>query len=397
MTANNQEMRQATRCVKAGESDHTAFRSILVPIFQNSAFTYPDIDEWREVGLFRKPGDTYSRTTNPTVRAFEEKVAALEGAEDAAAFASGMAVISDTLFSLLRPGDRVVSVKDSYGATYLHFAEILPQFGIKAEICDTTDYEALEQAIAQGCKMVYLETPTNPTLKIVDIARMAAAAKRVGAVTVVDNTFATPINQNPLALGADLVLHSATKYLGGHNDVVGGVVCGSRDLVWKVFSWRNLTGACMDPHAAFLFIRGLKTLHLRVRWQNESAMRIAQFLQDHPKVTEVHYPGLPGHLHHDVAARQMSGFGGMLSFALKGGLDGVRRFIPLLKVPYPAPNLGQVNSIVGPPATTSHIECTEEEMAAAGIPAGLVRYSVGIEDPDDLIEDLQQALDKYDR
>ncbi|KPL23851.1 MAG: cystathionine gamma-synthase [Anaerolineae bacterium SM23_84] len=395
--AGSDRMREDTRCVKAGEANRTAFNSITVPIVQNAAFEYPDVDEWIEVALYRKPGDIYSRTTNPTVRAFEEKAAALEGAEDATACSSGMAAINNTLMCLLRPGDVAVSLKDSYGATYLHFTEILPSFGIQTTICETTDYDAIDRAVSAGCKLVYLESPTNPTLKIVDIARVAAAAKRVGAITVVDNTFATPINQKPLALGADIVIHSASKYLGGHSDVIGGVVCGTKEWVWKIFLWRNLTGACLDPHAAYLLIRGMKTLHLRVAQQNRVAMRIAQFLQQHPKVTVVNYPGLPSHPNHDVAARQMRGFGGVLSFALQGQFDALRRFLPLLKYIHKAANLGQVDSIAGPPATTSHVECTVQERAAAGIPETLIRLSVGVEDSDDLIEDLGYALDNYDR
>ena len=391
----NDGMREATRCVVAGEANHTAFNSITVPIVQNSAFEYPDVAEWIEVSLYRKPGDIYSRTTNPTVRAFEEKLAALEGAEDATACSSGMAAINNTLMCLLRPGDVAVSIKDTYGATYLHFADILPAFGIQTKICETTDYDAIERSVSEGCKLVYLESPTNPTLKVVDIARISAAARRVGALTVVDNTFASPINQNPLALGADIVIHSASKFLGGHSDVIGGVVCGSRELIEKIFLWRNLCGACLDPHAAYLLIRGMKTLHLRIAQHNRSAMRIAEFLQEHPKVTVVNYPGLPSHPNHDVAARQMRGFGGVLSFALEGQFDAVRRFLPLLKYVRKAANLGQVDSIAGPPATTSHVECTAEERAAAGIPETLIRLSVGVEDTDDLIEDLRHALDNY--
>lgn len=389
-------MREATRCVFAGEAAHTAFNSITVPIVQNGAFEYDDIDEWIEVSLYRKPGDIYSRTTNPTVRAFEEKVAALEGSEDATACSSGMAAINNTLMCLLRPGDVAVSIKDSYGATYLHFTEILPAFGVKSRLCETTDYAEIERVIGQGCKLVYLESPTNPTLKIVDIARIAAAAKKVGALTVVDNTFATPINQKPLELGVDLVIHSASKFLGGHSDVIGGVVCGSRELVRKIFLWRNLTGACLSPHTAFLLIRGLKTLHLRMAHHNRSAMQIAQFLQTHPKVTAVNYPGLSDHPNHAVAAQQMKGFGGVLSFALAGEFDAMGRFLPLLKYIHKAANLGQVDSVAGPPATTSHVECTPEERAAAGIPETLIRLSVGVEDTQDLIDDLRQALDNYD-
>jgi cystathionine gamma-synthase len=391
------KLREATRCVLAGEASYTSFNSINVPIFQNSAFEYHDMEEWIDVSLYRKPGDIYSRTTNPTVRAFEEKSAILEGAEDATACSSGMAAINNTLMCLLRPGDTAVAIKDSYGATYLHFAEILPGFGIKTKICETTDHEAIERSINEGCKLVYLESPTNPTLKIVDIKRIAATAKKAGALTVVDNTFATPINQNPLSLGADLVIHSATKFLGGHNDVVGGVVCGSAELIWKIFLWRNLCGGCLDANSAYLMMRGMKTLHLRVKQQNESAMHIAEFLQQHPKVTEVLYPGLPDHPGHDIASSQMRGFGGMLSFAIKGEFDALHRFLPLLKIIHKAANLGQVNSIAGPPATTSHVECTPQERAAAGIPETLIRLSVGVEDIQDLIDELKSALDHYDR
>ncbi len=390
-------MREGTRCVTAGEAAHTAFNSITVPIFQNGAFEYDDIHEWIDVSLYRKPGDIYSRTTNPTVRAFEEKVAALEGAEDATACSSGMAAINNTLMCLLRPGDVAVSIKDTYGATYLHFAEILPSFGIKTRICETTDYSEIEKTISQGCNLVYLESPTNPTLKVVDIKRMTAAAKKVGALTVVDNTFATPINQKPLELGADLVIHSASKFLGGHSDVIGGVVCGSKELIRKIFLWRNLTGACLSPNTAFLLIRGIKTLHLRMECHNRSAMKIAQYLQGHPKVTEVNYPGLPDHANHKIAAQQMKGFGGVLSFALDGDFEDTGRFLSLLKYIHKAANLGQVDSVAGPPATTSHVECTPEERAAAGIPESLVRLSVGVEDTQDLIDDLENALDKYNQ
>ena len=390
-------MREATRCVRAGETNHTAFHSITVPIVQNAAFEYADdIDEWIDVSLYRRPGHIYSRTTNPTVQAFEEKVAALEEAEDATACSSGMAAINNTLMSLARPGDAVVSIKDSYGGTYLHFSQILPDFGIECRICETTDYEEIERSISQGCKLVYLESPTNPTLKIVDIARIAAAAKKVGALTVVDNTLATPINQKPLTMGADLVIHSASKFLSGHSDVIGGVVCGGKDLVREIFLWRNLTGACLGPETAYLLIRGMKTLHLRMEQHNRSAMRIAQFLQGHPRVTMVNYPGLSTHPNHDVAARQMKGFGGVLSFALEGQFAAIHSFLPRLKFIHKAANLGQVDSVAGPPATTSHVECTAEERAAAGIPETLIRLSVGIEDTQDLIDDLRSALDNYD-
>jgi cystathionine gamma-synthase len=240
--------------------------------------------------------------------------------------------------------------------------------------------------------MLYLESPTNPTLKVVDIARLTKTAQAKGALVVVDNTFATPILQKPLKLGADLVLHSATKFLGGHADALGGVVCGRSDLVERIYHYREINGASLDPMAAYLLLRGMKTLQLRVQRQSQSALKIARYLAGHPAVEEVFYPGLESHPQHEIARDQMSAFGGVLSFMVKGEFEAVRRFLPRLKYAHRAANLGAVETIAGPPATTSHVECTREERAAMGIPEGLVRYSVGIEDADDLIADLAQAL-----
>jgi cystathionine gamma-synthase len=303
-----------------------------------------------------------------------------------------MAAVSNTLFALVAPGDRVVSVKDTYGGTNQMFVDFLPRIGVEVELCDTTDFEQIEAAIAKGCRLVYLESPTNPTLKVMDIARLSKAAHEVGTLVVADNTFATPINQNPLALGTDLVLHSATKFLGGHADALGGVLCGPAELIKQVYHYREITGAALDPMAAYLFVRSLKTLALRVDRQNESALTIARWLQKQPAVEVVNYPGLESHLHHDVAARQMRGFGGMLSFSLKGGFEAVKRVLPQLRLAHLAANLGAVETLAGVPATTSHVECTAEERAAMGIPEGLIRYSVGIEDVGDLIADLEQAF-----
>lgn len=317
----------------------------------------------------------------------------LEGAAAATSFASGMAAISNTLFTLLTPGDRVVSVKDTYGGTNKLFLEFLPRMRIDVTLCDTTDDVAIEAAIAQGCQVVYLETPTNPTLKVVDLARLSAVAHRVGAVVVADNTFATPLNQRPLELGADLALHSATKFLGGHGDALGGVVCGDAALVARIYHYREITGAALDPHAAYLLLRGIKTLGLRIARQNASALQIAQALETHPAVAQVFYPGLTSHPQHKIARRQMRGFGGVLSFTLHGGFDAVRELLPRLRYAHRAANLGAVETVVGPPATTSHVESAPEERAAMGIPEGLVRYSVGIEEPDDLLADLTAALE----
>ena len=388
----DEELAPATQAVRAGEDDASLLGATQVPVVYSVAYGYPDVDAWLDVALGRVPGHIYSRNSNPTVHAFEEKVRVLEDAAAATSFASGMAAVSNTLFALVAPGERVVSVKDTYGGTNQLFTSFLPRQGIEVELCDTTDHERIEAEIARGCALVYLETPTNPTLKVVDIARLAEAAHRAGALVVADNTFATPVNQHPLALGADLVLHSATKFLGGHADVLGGVVCGDAELVARVFHYREITGAALDPMAAYLLIRSMKTLYLRVRQQNESALRIARWLAGRPAVAAVYYPGLESHPGHDIALRQMTGFGGVLSFMLEGGFEAVRRVLPRLRLAHRAANLGAVETIAGPPATTSHVECSAEERAAMGIPEGLIRYSVGIEDVGDLIADLERAF-----
>lgn len=386
------EISRATLSVWGGEEGRWEGGATQAPVVFSVAYGYPDVASWLDVALGRAPGHIYSRNTNPTVQAFEEKVRVLEGAAAATSFATGMAAISNTLFTLLAPGDRVVSVKDTYGGTNKIFTEFLPRWGVEVALCDTTDHAQIEAAIAGGCRVVYLESPTNPTLKVLDLARLAAAGHRAGAMVVTDNTFATPINQNPLQLGSDLVLHSATKFLGGHADALGGVVCGDLELVGRIYHYREINGATLDPMAAYLLLRGMKTLHLRVRQQNESALRIARWLSEQPEVAAVYYPGLEGHTHHDVARRQMRGYGGVLSFMLTGGFPAVERVLPRLRWAHRAANLGAVETVAGPPATTSHVECTVAERAAMGIPEGLIRYSVGIEDPDDLIADLAQAL-----
>jgi cystathionine gamma-synthase len=383
-----------TLAVWAGEQDARWHGATQVPVTHSVSFGFRNVDEWLAVARGTKPGHIYSRNTNPTVAAFEEKVRRLENAEAATSFASGMAAVSNTLFTLLSPGERVVSVKDTYGGTNKIFIEFLPRFQIFATLCDTTDHAAIEAAIAEGCKLVYLESPTNPTNKVVDLARLAAAAHRRGAIVAVDNTFATPINQQPLELGADLVIHSATKFLGGHADALGGVVCGDRDLVRRIFHFREITGASLDPMAAYLLLRGMKTLHLRVRQQNRTALEIAGFLARHRQIAKVFYPGLASHPGHEIARRQMSGYGGVLSFAPKGGFEAVKRLLPRLRYAHLAANLGAVETVAGPPATTSHVESSPEEREASGIPEALIRYSVGVEDTTDLIADLRQALEK---
>lgn len=382
-----------TRAVWGGEEAGGVAKPTQIPIVQSVAFDYPTLEEWRDVALGKAPGHIYSRNTNPTVQAFESKVRALEGAEASTSFSSGMAAISNTLLSLVGPGQRVVSVVDTYGGTNQLFREFFPHAGIEATLCPTADLQRIVKEVSNGCRLVFIETPTNPTLKLVDIARVSKAAHHAGAIVVTDNTFATPVNQLPLELGSDLVLHSASKFLGGHADALGGVLCGSEDLVRKVYHYREITGAALDPFAAYLLLRGMKTLQVRVERQNSNAMSIARFLEGHPKVDRVYYPGLESHPQHDLAVRQMrGGYGGVLSFVLKGGEKAVSRFLPMLKLAHRAANLGAVETTAGTPATTSHVEVSAKDRAALGIPEALVRYSVGIEDVEDLKADLDSAL-----
>lgn len=384
---------KGTLSVWGGEESAFAERSTQVPVFMGVAHAYEELDEWIDVSLGKKPGHIYGRNTNPTVRVFEEKVRLLEGAEAATSAATGMGIISSVLCSLVDPGERVVSIKDTYGGTTVLFQEFLPRQGVTAALCDTTDHDAIEEEIAKGCKLLYLETPTNPTIKILDIERLTKAGHKAGTIVVVDNTFATPINQNPIELGADLVLHSATKFLGGHADALGGVVCGKAELVKKVYHYREINGAALAPMSAYLLLRGMKTLSLRINRQNENALAIARFLEAHPSIDRVFYPGLESHPGHTIARRQMRGFGGMMSFSLKGeSLEAANQFLRRLRLAHKAANLGAVETIAGVPATTSHVECTAEERKALGIPETLIRYSVGIEDVQDLMDDLAQAL-----
>ena len=395
--SNNHQPSRATMSIWAGEENKDGWQgSTQVPVVHSVSFGYKDLDDWYQVALGEETGHIYSRNTNPTVDAFEEKVRQLEGAAAATSFSTGMAAISNTLFALLSPGDRVVSVKDTYGGTNEIFTKFLPHFQVQVELCDTTDHEAIEREIAKGCKILYLETPTNPTLKVIDLARLTKAGHNMGAVVVVDNTFATPINTNPLQLGADLVVHSATKFLGGHADALGGIICGSKELVKQVFRYREINGATLHPMSAYLLLRGMKTLHLRIERQNENALKIARFLKSHPFVKDVLYPGLETHENHAIAAKQMRGFGGVLSFILKGDFDSVRTFLPCLRYAHLAANLGAVETVAAPPRTSSHVEVSPEQRAAMGIPESMIRYSVGIEDADDLVADLSQALDHTD-
>jgi len=368
-----------TQSVWSADSEISAYGATQMPVFHSVTFNYHDLDTWRDVAMGKKEGHIYTRNSNPTVNVFEEKVRILEGAEAATSFSTGMAAISNTLFTMLSPGDRVVSIKDTYGGTSKILLDHLPHFGIDVQLCDTTNHEQIEKEIAKGCQALYLESPTNPTLKVMDLVRLSKAAKVAGATVIVDNTFASPINQNPLKLGVDLVIHSATKFLGGHSDALGGIVCGNKEMVKKIFHFKEVFGASLDPMSAYFLIRGIKTLELRINRQNSNAMQLAGFLQDHPKIEQVFYPGLETDPGHEIAKQQMSGYGGVFSFSLKGGYNNIKLLLENLKYAHLAASLGSVGTLIGTPKTTSHVETSFEEMKKLGIPENLIRCAVGIE------------------
>ena len=388
-----EKIKAETKSVWGGETESFPDGATQSPTVNSVAFAYNDLDEWIKVSKGEKEGHIYGRNTNPTVSVLEDKIKILEGAEAATSFSSGMAAISNILFSNLKPGDTVVAGKDTYGGTSKIFLEFLPKFEIKVELCDTTDHKLIEEKINEKCQLLYLETPTNPTLKIQNIQWLSSVAKKAGALVVVDNTLATPINQNPLSLGADLVIHSATKFLCGHSDALGGLVCGHKEHIDRIFHFREINGASLAPNAAYLILRGMKTLGLRIEKHNSNALKLANWLFNHPKIDQVYYPGLETNFGHDIAQKQMNGYGGVLSFTIKGEKNSIPNFISKLKFAHAAAHLGSVETIVGPPKTTSHVENSPEERALLGIPENMLRCSVGIENIDDIIEDFNQSLE----
>lgn len=398
-----------TRAVHAGEVRRKPYGAITTPIAQTSTYTFENtaavlafVERKAERTAERETGgdlslrDEYGRYSNPTQTAAEGKLAALEGAEGAVLFATGMSAITTTMLALLSAGDHAIVVRDSYRRTREFAASFLPRYGVETTLLPIGDLDGLAGAIQPNTRLIFCETPTNPYLRIMDLAAVAEmvalrASEQAGQIiTMVDSTFATPINMQPLELGIDLAVHSATKYLGGHNDLLAGVVMGRHSLTTVIQEARGLLGGIGGPNDAFLLIRGLKTLPLRVKYQNESAMRVAHFLETHPKVSRVHYPGLPSHPDYEIAQRQMTGFGGVVSFEVAGDKAGTSRFVDGLQIPYIGPTLGGVESIVQQQAL--FISVKEEERRAAGVSDSLVRYAVGIEDTGDLIADLDQAL-----
>ncbi len=385
--------RFTTKAIHGGRmpDDH---QSVVTPIYQTATFYYESAADGARIGQEIPPGYIYSRWANPTTRVLEEKVALLEGAEDALATASGMAAISTTVMTALDRGAHMIAHRAVYQASYQLFAELLPSLGIETTLLPLPDPVSFERAIRPNTRLLYLETPNNPLLEITDIAAVAALARRHGAITIVDNTVATPYNQNPLALGADVVVHSATKFLGGHHDVTAGVLAGSAAFIQRARRPLRIFGGTIDPFGAWLVIRGLATLALRVARQNDSAQRLAEFLSKHSKVGCVHYPGLPTHPGHEVAKRQMRGYGGMLSFEVQGGLDAGVRTFEALQVAKRAVSLGGISTLVTHPASTTSVHIPRDVRMASGVSDGLIRVSVGIEEVEDLQDDFEQALER---
>ena len=378
-------MRFETEAIHAGDRPDKAYGAISTPIYQTSTFAFEDVGKTR--------GYDYSRCGNPTRKVLEDTVARLEGGKAGFACASGLAAQS-TIIHLLRAGDHVVAVEDIYGGTFRLFQDVMTRFGVEFSFVKMSSREAVEKAIRPNTRMMWLETPSNPLLHIVDLEMAAEVAKKYNLISVMDNTFATPFFQRPLEFGIDIVMHSTTKYLGGHSDVVGGIiVTNSDELTQKVAFLHNALGAIAGPFDSWLVLRGIETLPLRMRQHEANAFAVARFLEENPAVSRVYYPGLPGHPGHDLAARQMSGFGGMVSFDMKGGIEAVNRFLRAVKVFTLAESLGGITSLAGHPATQSHASMTKEQREKVGIKDGLVRLSVGLENQDDLLEDLAQALE----
>ena len=392
MTDDTNDWAFATRAVRAGklrtnEGEHSE------PIFATSSYVFKNAAEAAARFAGTQPGNIYSRFTNPTVRAFEERLAALEGGESCVAFASGMVAILSTCLALLKSGDHIVSSRNVFGSTVLQFNNYLGKFGIETTYVSQTDYAAWEKAIRPNTRLLFLETPSNPTMEIADIARLGKLAKAKGCLLVVDNVFCTPALQRPLDLGADIVVHSATKYLDGQGRCVGGAVVGNKELVGKeVYGFLRTCGPSLSPFNAWVFLKGLETLSLRMKAHSTSALLLAQWLEKQPKVKRVYYPGLVSHPQHTLAKIQQSGFGGIVSFEVDGGQKAAWRVIDSARIISITANLGDAKSTITHPATTTHGRLTPEQRVEAGIADGLIRVSVGLEDVEDLKKDLARGL-----
>ncbi|MDC0272553.1 cystathionine gamma-synthase [Crocinitomicaceae bacterium] len=378
-------MKFGTKAIHAGVNPDPATGAIMTPIYQTSTYI--------QDGVGNHKGYQYSRTQNPTRDALQKNLAALENGKFGAVFASGIAAI-DCVIKMLKPGDEVVATNDLYGGSYRIFKTIFEQYGIVFHFVDMKNTSAAQNAINENTRLIWAETPTNPMINIIDIKALASLAKDSNAMLCVDNTFATPYLQNPLDLGADMVMHSVTKYLGGHSDVVmGALITAKKELADEFYRIQNSSGAIAGPMDCFLVLRGIKTLHLRMEKHCENGEIVARFLESHPKVDKVYWPGLKSHANHDIAKEQMRGFGGMISFTLKGNnLEDALNFVQNVKLFALAESLGGVESLIGHPATMTHAAIPKETREKSGVVDSLIRLSVGVEDVDDLLKDLKQAL-----
>jgi len=390
------KMKFGTLCVHAGEHPDPSSGAHTTPIYQTSTFVFDSAEQGAARFAGEEEGYTYARQmpNTPTHAVLVEKIAALEGAETGQSFATGMAAITSVALSLLKKGDHLLSTDVVYGGTFELFESVLTRLGIEVSFVDTKDLDKVQRNLKKNTRMVFLETPANPTMKICDIAAICRMARQTGAVSIVDNTFATPMFQKPLHLGADAVLHSCTKYIGGHADLLGGVVVGSREFIKSMKPIVNITGLTMAPLEAWLCIRGLKTLHLRMEKHSNNALEVARFLEAHHKIAWVRYPGLPSHPQYEIAQKQMTGFGGMLSFGVTGGIEAGRKLMNSLELCCLAVSLGAVDTLIAHPASMTHAGVPKEVRIKTGITDNLVRLSVGIEEPEDIIADLDQALER---
>lgn len=388
------ELKFDTKLIHAGAKERNPNNALNPPIFQTSTFVFNDLDHVERVMSFKSDDYVYTRGNNPTLRLFENRMAELEEGQGAVAFSSGMAAISSVLFSLLKPGENVIVHRTLYGSTFNVVTKLLPKYNVNYKIIDMRNIENLEKAIDENTKVIYFETPSNPNLEIIDIQKVANIAKSKEIKVVVDNTFASPYFQRPLTLGADIVVHSATKYICGHGDVVGGVaISQDKDYIhYLKFDYMCEFGGVMSPFNAWLLLRGLKTLGLRMRQHEKNALYIANFLQDHPKVTKVFYPGLESFEGHEIAKKQMDGFGAIISFEVDGGNQAAKKVIDSVKLIKIAVSLGDCETLIEHPASMTHRGYPQEVLKDFGLTEGMIRLSVGLEDAEDIKDDLQQAL-----
>jgi len=384
----------ATKAVHAGQHPDPYTGAVSIPIYETSTFVFKNVEQGAARFAGTEEGYIYTRLGNPTIKALERSLAELENGESARACASGMAAINTTVTALAKKGDHVISTDCLYGGTAKLFLDILPKFGIEFTLVDSSNPKEVEKVIQKNTKLLYLESPANPTLKLTDVRAVTQIARKHGVITALDNTFMSPYFQRPLELGADIVIHSLTKYLSGHSDVIGGAIIGSKTLLKTIDPILKNNGSTLGPFEAWLTLRGIKTLPLRMEKHNDNAMKIARFLETHPKIQRVHYPGLKSHPQHELAKRQMNGFGGIICFEVRGELEAGVKLMNSVKLCTLAVSLGAVETLIEHPASMTHAIVPKEERLKAGITDSLVRLSVGIEDVEDIIEDLEQALEK---